>query len=359
MTAQAAAPIDAVVAEAFGGRVLGMINDAFLTIGLSIGHQAGLFDAMAGREPATSDEIAAAVGLNERYVREWLAAMTVGRIIDYDPAAGRYTLPAEHAASLTRTAGPGNLAGTAQLVGLLAPVEPEIVECFRTGGGLGYDRYPRFAKLMREDSATVFDAALIDVVVPLVPDLAETLRTGAAVADVGCGAGHAINLLARAFPASTFAGIDISEEALAIARAEAAAWGLANARFITRNAAELGIADEFDAVLAFDAIHDQARPRAVLAGIRQALKPGGVFLMADIAASSNLEENLDSPLAPFGYTVSYLHCMSVSLAEGGEGLGTMWGEQKARELLAEAGFSSVETAHVEGDFFNTYYIARS
>lgn len=358
MTTLTTAPFDTERAEAFGGHVLGMINDAFLVVGLSVGHQTGLFDTMASHEPATSAELAVAAELNERYVREWLGAMTVGRIVDYDPATDLYALPAEHAASLTRAAGPGNLAGMSQFLGLLAPVEPEIVECFRSGGGLGYDRYPRFAELMREDSANVFDAALVETVVPIVPGLHEQLRAGVQLADIGCGAGHAINLLARAYPASTFTGIDLSEEALTIARAEAAEWGLTNAHFVIRDAANLGFQREFDAVTAFDAIHDQARPRDVLAGIRRALKPGGLFLMADIAASSNLEDNLENPLAPFGYTVSYLHCMSVSLAEGGEGLGTMWGEQKAQELLNEAGFASVTTSHVEGDILNTYYVAR-
>jgi ubiquinone/menaquinone biosynthesis C-methylase UbiE len=345
-------------AEAFGGRVLGMLNDAFLTIGLSIGHQAGLFDTLAALEPATSDEVAARAGLNERYVREWLSAMTVGRIVEYDPTTRRFWLPAEHAASLTRPAGPGNLAATAQFLALLAPVEPEIVEAFRNGGGVGYDRFPGFARLMREDSANVFDAALIDVIVPLVPGMGEALARGASLADIGCGAGHAINLLARAFPKSTFTGYDISEEALAIGEGEAAAWGLHNTRFVRQDVATLAADAEFDFVTAFDAIHDQAQPRAVLRAVQRALKPGGAFLMADIAASSNLEDNLDHPFAPFGYTVSYLHCMTVSLAAGGEGLGTMWGEEKARELLAEAGFRDVEVRQAEGDVFNNYYVAR-
>jgi SAM-dependent methyltransferase len=284
--------------------------------------------------------------------------MTVGRIVDYDPVARRYALPAEHAASLTRAAGPGNFAGQMQYLALLAQVEADVVEAFRRGGGVGYEKYGRFAQLMREDSATVYEAALIEGILPLVEGLAERLRAGADLADIGCGAGHALNLMARAFPNSRFTGYDFSEEAIGLARAEAVEWGLKNVQFEVKDVAGLEAEAAFDAVTAFDAIHDQARPRQVLAGIYRALKPGGAFLMADIAGSSNLEENLDHPSAPFGYSVSYLHCMTVSLAQGGEGLGTMWGQQKALALLAEAGFGATEVKQVEGDWFNNYYISR-
>ena len=132
---------------------------------------------------------------------------------------------------------------------------------------------------------------------------------------------------------------------------------LGNVRFEQRDAARLGETARFDLITAFDAIHDQARPDLVLAGIAEALRPGGVFLCVDFSASSTLAENLDHPLGPFLYTISCMHCMTVSLAEGGMGLGTMWGEQKAREMLAGAGFTSIEAAHVDGDFANTYFIA--
>ena len=134
--------------------------------------------------------------------------------------------------------------------------------------------------------------------------------------------------------------------------------GLGNAEFVVRDVAELGEYERFDLVAAFDAIHDQAHPAQVLAGIAAALRPGGAFLMADIRASSNLEDNLDNPFATFLYGVSTMHCMTVSLSLDGDGLGTVWGEQKARHMLTEAGFSSVEVVGVEADAFNAYYIAR-
>lgn len=351
--------LDQAQVEAFAGRMLAVFNGATLALMTSIGHQTGLFDAMAGMPPATSREIAEAAGLNERYVREWLGAMVVGRIVDYDPGRGTYALPRAHAASLTRAAGPDNLAMFTQYIALLGNVEREIIECFRKGGGLPYAFYPRFQQLQAEETSRVFDATLIERTLPLVPGLVERLQGGIDVLDVGCGAGHAINLMARAFPKGRFTGYDLSEQGIAAGRAEARAMGLANVHFEVKDVAMSGERECYDLITAFDAIHDQAQPTKVLKEIFNALRPGGVFLMVDIAASSHLEENLDHLLGPSLYTFSTMHCMSVSLAANGEGLGAMWGGQVARQKLAAAGFTRVDVVRVPGDVLNNYYIART
>lgn len=342
--------------EAFAGRMVQILNDACLGFMTSVGHRTGLFDTMAGLAPSTSEEIARACGLQERYVREWLGAVVTGGIVEYDPSTATYVLPPEHAASLVRAAGPDNLAGFSQYLALMGTVEDQVVEVFRRGGGVPYSAYPRFQDLQAEETARVYEAALVDAIVPLVPDLPERLRAGIDVVDVGTGQGHAVNVLARAFPASRFTGIDISETGIAAARAEAAEQGLANAGFRLADSAEL--TGDYDLVTAFDVIHDLARPAPTLAAIAAALRPDGVFLMGDIAASSRLEENLDALFGPTLYTISTFYCMTVSLSEGGAGLGTVWGEQTARRMLAEAGFRSVETRSVEGDVLNVYYLAR-
>ena len=334
------------------------MNEAAVALMVSVGHRTGLFDVMAGMPAATSDSIAARAGLDERYVREWLAVMTTGRIVDHDGSTGTFWLPAEHAAWLTRAAGLNNLAVGMQYIGLLALVEDQIVDCFRHGGGVPYSAFPRFQAIMAEDSGAVHDATLIDVTLPLVPGLIDRLRAGIDVADVGCGSGHAVNLMAEAFPRSRFTGFDFSAAGITAARLEAERRRLANARFEQRDAARLGEIGRFDFITSFDAVHDQARPDLMLAGIADALRPGGIYLCVDTSASSNVAENLDHPLGTFLYTVSCMHCMTVSLADGGMGLGTMWGEQTARRMLAEAGFTAVEVAHLDGDFVNAYIIAR-
>ena len=198
---------------------------------------------------------------------------------------------------------------------------------------------PEFQALQAEESTPLYDTALVGAMLPLVPGIVERLEAGIDVADVGCGQGHAVNVMAQAFPNSRFVGYDFSEEGIAAGRAEAEWLGLANARFEVRDVANLGATAQFDLVTAFDTIHDQAQPRRVLRGIVESLRPDGALLMMDMAASSHLEENIEHPMGPLLYAASTFHCMTVSLAQGGEGLGTVWGEQKAAEYLTEAGFT--------------------
>lgn len=344
--------------EEFAGRIVGAVDGASLALLLSIGHQTGLLDTIAGLPPSTSAQIAEAAGLDERYVREWLGGMTTGHVVDYDPASETFTLPAHRASVLTRAAGPANLAVAAMFIPLLGEVEQQIIDCFRRGGGLSYSEFPRFHTLMAEQSAAVYDSALVDVVLPLVDGLVERLRSGADVADFGCGSGHAINVMAKAFPASRFTGIDFSEEGIAAGRREAAELGLTNAGFESHDLPELDKADAYDVITVFDAIHDQAHPARVLENIYRALRPGGVLLMADIKASSRLEDNVGVPMRTYLYTTSLMHCMTVSLALDGAGLGAAWGEQLATSMLADAGFGDVRVAEIESDPINNYYIAR-
>lgn len=344
--------------DQFAERMVGAIDSASLAVLMSIGHQTGLFDTLAGLPPAASVRIAEAAGLDERYVREWLGGMVAGRVVEYDPAADTYRLPAQRAEVLTRAAGPDNLARVTQFISLFGEIEQKIIDCFRRGGGLSYRDYPRFHTIMAEESGEVFDAALIGVILPLVDGLVDRLRAGVDVADIGCGSGHAVNLMAQAFPGSRFTGIDFSDEGLAAGRAEAQRLNLANTGFVARDVADLDAADAYDVVTAFDAIHDQAHPARVLANIHRALRPDGVFLMVDIKASSRVEDNIGNPLATYLYTVSTMHCMSVSLGLAGDGLGTMWGRQRAISMLGDAGFTQVQVREIESDPFNSYYIAR-
>jgi SAM-dependent methyltransferase len=348
-------------AEAFAGRMLDMLNSAALMVMVSVGHRTGLLDAMAAHGAGTSRELADAAALDERYVREWLGAMTAGRIVELEPASGHYSLPAEHAAWLTRAASPDNLAVEAQWITSLSTVEDEIVERFRTGGGVPYERYPRFHEVMAEESAQTVLSVLFSHILPLAPGMAERLEEGASLLDLGCGRGRALHMLAERFPASTFRGLDLSADAIAFAREQAQERGLQNVTFEPRDLSTFDDDAEpeaFTFVTTFDAVHDQARPLALLKGIRRTLQPDGVYLMQDIQGSSHHHENVDHPGGPLLYMISCMHCMTVSLAQGGDGLGAMWGEQQARVLLAEAGFGSVEVHLLDHDPFNAYFVVR-
>lgn len=342
----------------FPDRLLDILNSASLALMLSVGHRARLFDDMAEMDWATSDEIARRAEKNERYVREWLGAMTVGRIVEYDPASRRYRLPPEHAAALTRKAAPNNMAPFFQYVPMMGAVEDRILDCFDKGGGVPYEAFARFHDVMAEDSEQTVVSALEDHVLPLVPELGARLREGIDALDVGCGRGRALMRLAELFPKSRFTGYDLSEIAVGRAREEATQRGLKNLCFAAKDLTEWREAPNYDFITALDAIHDQKAPDRVLSGIYSALRPGGIFLMQDIRASSRLENNLDHPSAPFLYTVSCLHCMTVSLAQDGAGLGAVWGEEKAREMLAAAGFTDVRVHNLAHDFQNSFFVMK-
>ena len=346
--------VDPAAVEAFAGQLLSIYSGSLLNYMIDLGHRTGLF-AAAAQGPATSAELADRAGLTERYVREWLAATVTGGIVDYDAGAGTYWLPPERAACLTD--GPGNMATFALLNTHLGKHVHQVARAFREGGGVPYAEYrPEFTDVMDGVSRVMYDGFLVDAYVPLVPGLPERLAAGARVADVACGTGHAVVVLARAFPASTFVGYDLDDGAIARARAEARGAGLANVTFETCDAARLTVTEPFDAVFVFDAIHDQVDPAAVLSCIHAALAPGGAFLMKEPRAGDSLAENLPNPMAPILYAVSTLHCLTVSLAHGGAGIGTMFGEGLARRMLAEAGFGPVTVHPVPGDPADGIYV---
>jgi ubiquinone/menaquinone biosynthesis C-methylase UbiE len=352
---------DTAKAQAFAERLLTILNDGALCLMISVGHRTGLLDAMRDAAPSSSAEIAARAGLNERYVREWLGAMVTGRIVNIDPARNRFSLPPKHAAFLTRAAGADNIGVFAQYIALLGSVEDEIVECFKKGGGVPYARFPRFQEVMAEDSGQSVLSSLESHIVPLVPGLREKLTSGIHVLDLGCGRGRIINRLAELYPKSRFTGMDLSSEAVLSAWEEAAQKKLRNIEFIVTDLShfdESAEVESFDLIATFDAIHDQAKPLNVLRGIHRALRSDGVYLMQDIKGSSDIYNNLNHPLGPALYTISCMHCMTVSLAQNGEGLGAMWGEEKTREYLAKAGFRSAEKKELAHDIQNNWYVVR-
>ena len=342
-------------AEAFAENLLVTLNNAATALMLSIGHRTGLFEAMAAGDALTSAGWADKCGLQERYVREWLAGMAVAGIVGLDTASQRYHLPADHALFLGRGAPGGNFAAMMQWIGVLAPVESQIVDCFRHGGGVPYEAYPRFHDVMAEDSAATIDT---DATITLVPGLRQRLEAGIDVLDVGCGLGRAIRKLAAEFPKSRFTGYDLGIDAIGAAHEAVRAQKLQNVRFHALDATKIKDVSAFDLIFTFDAVHDQPHPADVLANINRALRPDGVYIMQDIWAETPVSDNMDHPMGAFLYTISTMHCMTVSLAQGGIGLGAAWGEQLARAMIDEAGFSACDMHKLPHDMQNAYYICR-
>jgi ubiquinone/menaquinone biosynthesis C-methylase UbiE len=355
---QEATKMDQKKSEAFADKMLDVMNHAGLALMISIGHRIGLLDKLAELPALTSHEIAARTGFNERYVREWLGAMVTGGVVEFDAAARTYRLPAEHAAWVTRKSSPNNMAVATQFVSVLGGVEEQVMAAFTHGRGVPYSAYTRFHEVMAEESSQTVVSGLLEHILPLAPGLETRLARGIDVLDVGCGAGRAMIHLAEAFPKSRFTGYDLSDEAVGLATREVERLGLKNVCF---KACDLGAMTDtaaFDLVTAFDAIHDQSQPDAVLRHVRRALRPDGLFLMQDISGSGHLHHDCKHPVGPFLYTISCMHCMSVSLAGGGPGLGAMWGKEKALEMLAAAGFADVRVETLDHDPMNFWYLAR-
>ncbi len=353
-----ATEFDAARADAFLDRVAGLVNDGAIATMVSIGHRTGLFDTMAELPPATSVEIAEAAALAERYVREWLAVMVTGRIVEYDPEGRTYRLPPEHAASLTRAGTLGNFAVFAQHVALLGQVQDCVLGCFETGAGTRYADYPCFHQMMAEDSGQTVTAGLFAHILPLVPGLEARLAEGIEVLDAGCGQGAALIALAGRYPRSRFTGYDLEEEAICHAAEIARRADLTNVRFEARDLTGYGERERFDLITSFDALHDQKDPAALIRGLHGALRPGGVYLMQDIGGSARLENNIDFPMAAFLYAISCAHCTPVSLGQGGAGLGTMWGWETAQAMLHDAGFAEVTRHVLPHDPMNVWFVAR-
>lgn len=344
----------------FENRFFHALNEGSMLQLVSLGHRTGLFNHMADGEPVTCSDLARRSKLNERYIREWLGGLTVSGIVDHDAEAMTYRLPPAHASLLTDS-GDANLAATAQFIPLLGQVEDDVVDSFQHGKGVPYAKYHRFHEVMAEDSGQTVLPALFDAILPLVPGLMERLESGIQVLDLGCGRGMALMKMAERFPASHFEGYDLSPEAIAWARKHANERGLNNVSFEIRDLSDFdATADvsKFDFVTTFDAIHDQAKPLNLLRGIHHTLKPGGVFLAQDIHSSSHHHHDREHPLGALLYTISIMHCMSVSLAQNGEGLGTMWGRERALDYFTRAGFGSIDVHQLPHDVQNDYWVLR-
>ncbi|MDM8537464.1 class I SAM-dependent methyltransferase [Desulfobacterales bacterium HSG17] len=349
----------------FAETLTAILNNGATNLALSIGYQLRLFDVMDSLdEPVAVTEIAEKANVNVRYLKEWLGVMVCAEIVVLsaeETGKELFFLPKAHGDYLTRRSGNSNLGVYMQEIPLLTTCAMEsVVNGFVTGKGVEYEKYPTFQRFMAQLANAKHKQVLLNTFLPAVDDgrILAQLEAGIKVCDVGCGEGIAALLMANAFPASEFIGIDLSAYAIEKARKEVIASGLDNIRFIRKDVAGESIVNElpkFDYITAFDAIHDQSRPQIALGNIWRLLKSNGLFSMIDIASASDLSENQDHPMGSFLYTVSLMHCMPVGLVDDGPGLGMMWGRQQAVAMLRQAGFSNVQVSSIPNDPFNLHF----
>ena len=291
-------------------------------------------------------------------VREWASGLYAAGYLTYDASNQRFALPAEHVPTLAEEPGPFFGGVQQELMGALQGYHA-VLDSFRTGGGLRADHmHPDVAHGTSRFTAQWHQNMLVQQWLPLVPDVESKLRTGAQVADVGCGAGLAVTTLASTYPRSSHVGYDVSAEVVEQARRNAKEKGLDDrVRFEVLDASR-GLPERFDVVTTFDVLHDAVDPQGLLRSIRDALRPDGRYLCLDINCSDDLGENV-GPIASLLYGFSVLYCMTTSLAEGGEGLGTLGlPESKLRELAGRAGFSGFRRVEMDNPFNSLYELSR-
>ena len=347
-------PIDWGKVKDFAGVMLNDLGAAMQGALSYIGDRLGIFKALASAGSVTSAELAARTGLNERYVREWLGAMTAAKYISYDPATMRYTMTPEHAMILADEKSPFFMGGFMQMIVPEVALAPKLIDSFRTGKGLPQSEYPpEVFEAIERGSAPMYQHHLIRKWMPAMPDAVARLNAGGTALDVGCGSGRAVIALATAYPKARVHGYDAHPGSVERARANATAAGVGErVTFDVVDCTKLP-AGQFDFITTFDVIHDSVDPIGLLKSIRKALKPDGTYLMLEMNCSPKLEENAN-PVGRFLYAVSTLYCMTTSLAHDGAGIGAAMGEPKARELASQAGFQQFRRLPIDDPFSMLY-----
>lgn len=346
-------------AEKLAFKVVEDMGGAFVMALGYIGSHLGLFEALADSGPMTSQALAEKTKLNERYVRDWAKAMAAAEYIDYDPEKEKFVMTEEQAFVLVNRDSPLFVGGALKFATPTTYNVPEIMEAFRSGGGIPYseigDEIPEAIEQFFRPTYLHF---LTSDWVPKVPGLKAKLDDGASVADIGCGCGQSTVIMAKAYPNSEILGVDTHRPSIHRAQNLSKKEGANNAHFLCSTAEAIaGSAQKFDVVCTFDCIHDMVDPLSALRSVRSLMTDDGVYLWAEPNASDNPLENRN-PVGKCFSAISPLHCLTVSLAEDGAGLGTVIGEKGARKLADEVGFSSFRRLPVEHPFVQVFELRR-
>jgi 2-polyprenyl-3-methyl-5-hydroxy-6-metoxy-1,4-benzoquinol methylase len=348
------APQDDVMDFAF--KVVGELGAALAGAHVYIGDRLLLFKTLAHDGPFTVEQLAEVTGLHERYLREWASAMAASGFIDYSPDSRAFSLPATKAAVLAHEDSPVFLGGFAQMLPDHYAVIPGIIDAFRNGGGVPYTQ---FSQDTFEGTERFFRPGYVNFLVQEwlpATGYVPRLQSGAKFADVGCGRGQAVCVLAAAYPRSTFVGYDNHAPGIEAARVNAERAGVAaRTSFQVRAATDLPQTADFDLISTLDALHDMVDPHGAARSIRGALKPDGAWFIVEPNVSDRLEDNLN-PVGRVFYAVSMLQCMSVSLAHDGAGYGAAMGPANLRHIVEGAGFRSLERLPIDNPF-NAFYLA--
>jgi len=330
--------------EALAGKVVGDVAGAMGLFMAYLGDQAGVYTALEELGPCTADVLADKLGMNEKYVHEWLASNAANGYVTHDAASGEFSLTPEQAIVFAREGHPACMQGFFQSVVGQFEKHADALDTFKSGKGrpwgehsvctfCGTDRFFRPG----------YEANLLDAWIPALDGVKEKLEAGAKVADIACGHGSSTLLMAKAFPNSTFIGFDFHAPSIEHARKKAEEAGVTNAEFHVSAAKEVP-GEDYDVAFIFDALHDMGDPVGAAGHISRILKPDGTFMIVEPMAGDSVADNLH-PLGAIYYAFSTVLCTPTSLAqEVGLGLGTQAGQKRLTEVLNEGGFSQVRRA---------------
>jgi ubiquinone/menaquinone biosynthesis C-methylase UbiE len=333
--------------EQFAGQVVTDLAAAMAGVMTNLGHKLGLYRAMAENGPITSDELARRTATHERSVREWLNGQVAGGYVLFDTNTKEYLLPPEHAFVLANPDSPAFLTPAFDAAASLWRDEDQILAAFRSGKGMGWHEHDcRLFTATEVFFRNGYRAHLTQTWIPSLRGVQEQLANGGRVADLGCGHGASVILMAQAFPKSNFVGIDYHESSIAVARERAKQAGVADRiRFEVATARVLASTKEkFDLVCFMDSLHDMGDPLEAVWASRQAMAPKGALMLVEPFAKDRSEENV-GPVARMYYSASVGFCTQNALSQGGRyALGGQAGATQLLAILKEAGFQSARVA---------------
>jgi len=331
--------------NAFMGKMVGDMGAAMSAALVVLGDHLGLYKALWAHGPANSVELARATKLNERLIREWLAAQAAAGYVDFDAAAGRFALSPEQAMVFADEDSPAFMGGGFEALSAMYKAEPKVAKAFQNGLGLGWQEHD--VCLFRGTERffrPAYNASLVSSWIPALEGVDAKLRAGARVADVGCGHGASSVLMAQAYPASRFTGFDFHGPSVERARQAAADAGVADRVEFHQAAAQDFPGEGFDLVCIFDALHDMGDPVGAAANIRRSLKPDGTWLLVEPFAHDEMKDNLN-PVGRMFYAASTMVCTPASQSQDvGLALGAQAGEARLRKVAEEAGFTRFRRA---------------
>lgn len=343
--------------EQLFGQAIGWLELTAVYLGTAL----GLYEKLADKGSVTSQGLADAAGIAERYAREWLEQQAVAGIIEVDDASlaegeRKYTLPEPHQAVLCNPESPFSMIGPSWIPGSFARALPALLDAYRTGGGVPLPEYgEEFVIGQALFNRPAFTHQLADEWLSGVPDVKERLEAGARVADVACGAGWLGINLAKAFPNVAVDGIDLDEASIVSARKNAAEAGVADrVNFDVRDAGDPQLAGQYDVAFIFEALHDMSRPVEALRAVRALVGEGGTVIVADERVADEFTAPGDE-IERFMYSASVLHCLPVGMAEQpSAATGTVLRAGTVKKYATDAGFTDVEVLPIEADFFRFY-----